>query len=430
MEKIIINGGKPLFGTVEINGMKNAATAIILANILVGDICVIENLPEISDVNVSLEILAAMGVKIRRINRNSVEIDSTYVKNGSSPYELVRKMRSSYYVLGAELGRFGHAYAAYPGGCDFGVRPIDQHVKGFEALGATVTTVEGGYIEATTQNGVRGNSIYFDCNTVGGTINIILAAVLAKGTTIVENAAREPHVVDVANFLNSCGAKISGAGTDTIKIRGVSKLHGCNYSIIPDMIEAGTYMIIAAATGGKLKINNIIPKHLESISAKLEEIGVEIEEDDDFLVVSRKGDLNRANIKTLPYPGFPTDLQPQICALLCFASGISMLNESIWDNRFRYVQELKRMGANIKVDGRTAVIEGGNALSGASVSAMDLRAGAALVIAGLAASGKTEIDGVYYIERGYCNLVEKLSEIGADIKKVYIPESNPYEIAT
>lgn len=428
MERIIMNGGNPLVGSVEVSGMKNAALAIIMANILVEDKCIIENLPDINDVKVSLDILQYMGMTIRRINRTTVEIDSTYVAAGSSPYELVRKMRASYYILGSELGRFGRAYTAYPGGCDFGVRPIDQHIKGFEALGATVS-VEGGYIEAITRNGVIGNNIYFDVNTVGATINVILAASRAKGTTVIENAAREPHVVDVANFLNTCGAKITGAGTDTIKIKGVAKLHGCSYAIIPDMIEAGTFMIAAAATKGMLRINNVIPKHLESISAKLEEMGVDIEEDDDFVIVSRKGDLERANVKTLPYPGFPTDLQPQMCALLCLANGISLLNESVWDNRFRYVQELKRMGANIKVDGRTAIIEGGMPLSGAQVRAMDLRAGAALIIAGLSTDSKTEIEEINHIERGYDNIVGKLHGVGADIKKIYIPEPEPYEKA-
>lgn len=430
MERIVIKGGNPLVGSIEVSGMKNAALAIIMANILVEDKCIIENLPDINDVTVSLEILQCMGMRIRRINRNAVEIDSTHVVAGSSAseYELVRKMRASYYILGSELGRFGHAYTAYPGGCDFGVRPIDQHIKAFEALGATVN-VEGGYIEVTAADGIIGNSIYFDVNTVGATINTILAASRAKGTTVIENAAREPHVVDVANFLNTCGAKITGAGTDTIKIRGVNKLHGCTYAIIPDMIEAGTFMIAAAATKGMLRINNVIPKHLESISAKLEEMGVDIEEDDDYVIVSRKGELNRVNVKTLPYPGFPTDLQPQMCALLCLANGISLLNESVWDNRFRYVQELKRMSANIKVDGRTAIIEGGVSLSGALVRAMDLRAGAALVIAGLSINGKTEIEDISHIERGYDNIVGKLRNVGADIKKIYLSESTSYEKA-
>lgn len=428
MEKIVINGGRPLNGSIEVSGMKNAALAVIYANILVGGKCIIENLPDISDISVSLEILQSMGMTIRNINRTTVEIDSTRCKCGSAPYELVRRIRASYYIYGAELGRFGRTRAALPGGCDFGVRPIDQHIKGFETLGAKVS-IDGGCFEAVTNGGLRGGNVYFDVNTVGATINIILAGVMAKGVTIIENAAREPHIVDVANFLNTCGAKISGAGTDTIKIKGVSSLHGCTYAIIPDMIEAGTYMIVAAATKGTLRINNVIPKHLESISAKLEEMGVDIEENDDYMVVSNDAPLNRINIKTLPYPGFPTDLQPQMCALLCLAHGTSILNESIWDNRFRYVQELKRMGASIKVDGNTAVVEGGTPLSGAVVKAMDLRAGAALVIAGLATEGRTEIEDIHYIERGYDDIVGKLASVGADIKKVYFPDAPVYEKA-
>ena len=428
MEKIVIGGGKPLNGTIEVSGMKNAAVAVIMASLLVEDKCILENLPNIIDVSVSLEILQCMGLKIRRLDRDTVEIDSTYAMRGSSPYDLVRKMRASSYLVGAELGRFGRAYVAYPGGCDFGVRPIDQHIKGFQALGATVT-VENGYIDARAENGLIGDNIYFDINTVGGTINVMLAAVKAKGITIIENAAREPHIVEVANFLNTCGAKITGAGTDTIKIRGVEKLHGCTYEIIPDMIEAGTYMIAAAASGGTVRINNVIPKHLESISAKLEEMGVDIHEDDDYMIVSRKGDLKRVNIKTLPYPGFPTDVQPPMCVLMCMAKGISMLTESVWDNRFRYVEELKRMGAHIKVDGKTAIIEGGTQLTGAAVRAMDLRAGAALVIAGLVARDTTEIENIYYIERGYDDMVGKLAAVGADIRRVYVPDPVVYERA-
>lgn len=427
MEKIIINGGKPLHGAVEVSGTKNAALAIIMANLLVEDVCVIENIPVINDVAVSLEILQTMGVKIRMISKNTVEIDSTHAVGGTSPLDLVRKMRASYYLLGAELGRFNRAYVGYPGGCDLGVRPIDQHIKGFEALGATVT-VEGGYIEAVASRGLKANNIYFDCNTVGGTINVILSAVKAKGTTIIENAAREPHVVDLANFLNTCGARITGAGTDTIKIRGVEKLHGCTYAIIPDMIEAGTYMIAAAATCGSLRINNIIPKHLESISAKLIEMGVYVEEHDDYMIVSRNSKLNKVNIKTLPYPGFPTDLQPQMSILLCLADGVSYLTETIFESRFRYVEELKRMGAAIKVDGRTAIIEGGMPLSGAQVRALDLRAGVAMVIAGMSVNGKTEIEDIHHIERGYDNIVGKLCGVGADIQKVYIPEPISYEM--
>lgn len=429
MEKIVINGGKPLHGSIDISGMKNAAVAVIFATILTEDKCIIENLPDIIDVRVSLEILECMGVKIRRLKKDTVEIDATRCNGGTSPYDLVRKMRASYYLLGAELGRFGRAYVAYPGGCDFGVRPIDQHIKGFESLGAQVF-VEGGYIEAVSpRNGLHGSNMFFDINTVGGTINMILAAVRANGTTVIENAAREPHIVDVANFLNTCGAKIMGAGTDTIKIRGVQQLHGCTYAIIPDMIEAGTYMIAAAATGGCLRINNVIPKHLESITAKLQEMNVDVKVEDDYVVVSCKGKIHRANIKTLPYPGFPTDMQPQMCVLMCRANGISMLSESVWDNRFRYVEELKRMSATIKVDGKNAVIEGGAPLSGATVRATDLRAGAALIIAGLIAQGRTEIEDIYYIERGYDDIVGKLREVGADIRKVSLPDPVLYDRA-
>lgn len=398
MDKYIINGGKPICGSIETSGMKNSAVAILFGCLLINDTCIIENVPDIIDVAVSLEILSGVGVRIRRIGKNTIELDSTYAVGGTSSYELVRKMRASYYLMGAELGRFSSAYVAYPGGCDFGVRPIDQHIKGFECLGATVN-VEGGYVEANALGGLHGGNIFFDVTTVGGTINVILAAVKADGVTVIENAAREPHVVDLANFLNTCGARISGAGTDTIKIRGVKQLHGCTYAIIPDMIEAGTYMIAAAATCGNLRITNVIPKHLESISAKLVEMGVDVIEEDNYVIVSRRGPLDRVNIKTQPYPGFPTDLQPQICVLMCLANGVSYLNESVWDNRFRYVSELKRMGANIRVNGRTAIIEGGKPLSAAALKACDLRAGAAMIIAGLAASGTTEIDDIYYVER-------------------------------
>lgn len=425
MDKYIINGGKPLCGTIEISGMKNAAVAVLFACVLINDKCIIENVPDIIDVAVSLEILAGIGVKVRRVGRNTIELDSTHAVGGSSSYELVRKMRASYYLMGAELGRFGSAYVAYPGGCDFGVRPIDQHIKGFEALGATVD-VEGGYVDANALGGLRGGNVYFDVTTVGGTINVILAAVKAEGTTIIENAAREPHIVDLANFLNTCGARISGAGTDTIKIRGVKQLHGCTYAIIPDMIEAGTYMIAAAATCGNLRIENVIPKHLESISAKLEEMGVVVVEEDDVITVSRRGPLDRVNIKTQPYPGFPTDLQPQICVLMCLANGVSYLNESVWDNRFRYVSELKRMGASIKVNGKSAIIEGGRPLSAAALKACDLRAGAAMIIAGLATAGTTEIEDIYYVERGYDDIIGKLRAVGADISLRSIPETVPF----
>ena len=428
MDRYIINGGKPLVGSVEISGMKNAAVAVLFACLLVNDTCTIENVPNIIDVSVALDILAGIGVKVKKVSKNTVELDSTHAVGGMSSYELVRKMRASYYLIGAELGRFGSAYVAYPGGCDFGVRPIDQHIKGFEALGATVD-VEGGYVEANALGGLRGGNIYFDVTTVGGTINVILAAARSDGLTVIENAAREPHVVDVANFLNACGARISGAGTDTIKIRGVKQLHGCCYTIIPDMIEAGTYMVAAAATCGNLRIGGVIPKHLESVTAKLIEMGVDVVEEDDSVTVSRRDPLERVNIKTQPYPGFPTDMQPQICVLMCLASGVSYLNESVWDNRFRYVSELKRMGARIKVNGKTAIIEGGKPLSAAALKACDLRAGAAMIIAGLAAPGTTSIDDVYYIERGYDDVVGKLRSVGADITLQHVPDESVFNKA-
>ncbi len=419
-EKLIINGGKPLTGEIEVSGMKNSAVAIIFGTILTEDKCVIENLPDISDVTHSLSILQSVGAKIRRINKTTYEIDTRKIKPGSSPYELVRKMRASYYILGAELGRFGKAHAAYPGGCDFGTRPIDQHIKGFEALGAKID-VESAYIDAdATENGLVGANIYMDCVTVGATINIMLAACKAKGTTVIDNAAREPHVVDLANFLNASGANITGAGTDVIKIKGVEKLHGVNYAVIPDMIEAGTFMVAAAATKGDCLITNIIPKHVESISAKLIEMGVNVEEFDDSIRISRTGELNKISVKTLPYPGFPTDMNPQMCVLMCLAGGVSMLSEGVWDNRFRYVEELILMGADIKVDGKLAVIQGPTEFSAAPVKAVDLRAGAAMIIAGLVASGKTEIENIHHIQRGYEDIVGKLTKAGADIKLVTV----------
>ncbi|MBP5289508.1 MAG: UDP-N-acetylglucosamine 1-carboxyvinyltransferase [Clostridia bacterium] len=425
--KIIISGGKPLKGAIPVSGMKNAAVAIIFSTILTEDKCIIENLPNISDVKVSLDILSSVGVKVRQLGPNTVEIDSSVVNPGIAPYELVNKMRASYYLIGAELGRFGRAYVGLPGGCDFGIRPIDQHIKGFEALGCDVK-VEGGYIEAAAQNGIlRGSSVYMDVVTVGGTINVMLAAVRAEGYTEIENAAHEPHIVDTANFLNACGADIRGAGTDTIKIRGVKKLHGVTYTIIPDMIEAGTYMILAAATGGQLTVTNMIPKHVESITAKLEEMGVSIEEDGDSVTVSRRAPfLNHVNVKTLPYPGFPTDMNPQMCVLLSLARGTSHLTESVWESRFRYVEELKRMGARITVNGKTAEVEGTPSLRGARVRAVDLRAGIAMVIAGLAARGVTEIDEIHHIFRGYEDLISKLKAVGADIK-VIVPKATEYE---
>ncbi len=421
MEKILINGGTPLFGQVEISGSKNAALPIIFASVLVRDKCVLENIPSISDIKYSFDILRDIGAKIRLLDRNTYEIDCTDVEAGRSNYDLVRKIRGSYYLLGAEFGRFGCARVGLPGGCNFGVRPIDQHIKGFEALGGRVDT-EGGYVEIESDNGAVGANIYFDMSSVGATLNIMIAAVLARGTTIIENAAREPHIVDCANFLNSCGARISGAGSNIIKIKGVTELHGCTYSIIPDMIEAGSFMAAAAATGGSVRVNNVIPKHLESITAKLEEMGIMIEEFDDAVQVVANGKLKKTNVKTLPYPGFPTDMHPQMSALLCFAEGTSYLTESIFDNRFRYVEELRRMGAEIKVDGRVVVIEGGHELSPAPVIATDLRGGVAVMIAALATDGTTEISEVKLIERGYDNICDKLRALGADIKKVTYPD--------
>lgn len=421
MEKIVIDGGARLSGKVEISGMKNAAVAVIFACIAVADVCIIDNLPQISDVRQSLEMLSSIGAKIRAVGKNSVEIDTRKVKNKVVPIELARKMRASYYLAGACLARFGSAKVGLPGGCDFGSRPIDQHVKAFTAMGATVN-VGGGFMDAVTENGVKSAGIFFDCVTVGATINTIIASVLCDGVTVIENAAREPHIVDLANFLNYCGANITGAGTDVIKIKGVKKLHGCTYTIIPDMIEAGTFMVAAAATGGRLYIDNVIPKHLEAITAKLCEMGAEIEEYDDAVLVTRRGELLPANVKTLPYPGFPTDMNPQIATLMCLAHGTSHISETIWDGRFRYVDELRRMGAAIKVDGKLAVVEGGVPLTGTCVRAVDLRAGAAMVIAGLSCEGRTEIEDVHYIERGYDNIVSKLRSVGAKIKKINTPD--------
>ena len=409
---------KPLNGEIEISGMKNAALPIIYAALLVNGKCIIDNIPYVNDILLSLEILKHFGAKVTTVNRTCVEIDTTCVSKCDPPMELVRQMRASYYLLGAQLGRFGSAHVCYPGGDDFGVRPIDQHIKGFEALGATVD-VSGGYIDANAENGLFGANIFFDIVSVGATVNVMIAAAKADGVTIIENAAREPHIVDLANFLNTCGAQISGAGTDSIKIKGVRELHGCNYTIIPDMIEAGTYMVAAAVTGGTVKINNIIPKHMESISAKLIEMNVSVEEFDDYLVVTRDKPLAACNIKTLPYPGFPTDMQPQFGAALCLANGISRISEGVWDNRFRYMDELRCMGADVDVTVKSAVIKGSpDSLSGAAVRALDIRAGAAMIIAALGAHGRTEITGVDVIERGYVDIVGKLSAIGADIFKI------------
>lgn len=425
MTKYIVQGGKPLFGEVEISGAKNAAVAIIPAALLVDGVCRIENIPQISDVTMSLKILEQLGAGIRFINPHTVEIDCTHIHTTRTSYELSRKIRASYYLIGALLGRFGQAEVAMPGGCNFGgVRPIDQHVKGFTALGSKVV-VEGGFIHASAKEGrLRGANIYLDVVSVGATMNIMMAAVMAEGNTVIENAAKEPHIVDLANFLNSMGANIRGAGTDTIKIHGVERLIGGSYAIIPDQIEAGTYMAAVAAAGGQVLVKNIIPKHMDCITAKLVEMGVEVEEKEDTLLVRRTERLQKANIKTLPYPGFPTDMQPQITACLSLAEGTSLVTEGVWSSRYRYVDELKRMGANIQVDDKTAVVEGVDHLTGAPIQAYDLRAGAALVIAALAAQGRSEISNVQYIERGYEDIVSKLRAIGADIRAVEEPEEH------
>ena len=395
------------------------------AALLVDGVCRIENIPQISDVTLCLKILENLGANIRSMNRHTVEIDCRHIHSTRTNYDLARRIRASYYLIGALLGRFGQAEVAMPGGCNFGgVRPIDQHVKGFTTLGAKVT-VEGGFIRAATETGrLKGANVYLDVVSVGATMNIMMAAVMAEGITVIESAAKEPHIVDLANFLNSMGANIRGAGTDTIKIHGVERLTGGSYAIIPDQIEAGTYMAAVAATGGQVLVKNIIPKHMDCITAKLVEMGVEVEENEDTLLVRRSGKLQRTNVKTLPYPGFPTDMQPQITAVLTLAEGTSLVTESVWSSRYRYVDELKRMGAKIQVDDKTAVVEGVEYLTGAPIQASDLRAGAALVIAALAAKGRSEITQVHYIERGYEDIVSKLQALGADIQSVEEPDIN------
>ena len=416
MDKLIISGGKKLKGRVVISGAKNAAVAILPAAALCDEVCRIENVPNISDINLMCRILSDMGVNTKMINNNTIEIDPTHMISTSAPHGLMKNMRASSYLLGVLLGKFGEANVCLPGGCDFGVRPIDQHLKGFSALGAECN-LDGGIISVRADKLV-GAHIYLDVVSVGATINTMLAAVKADGLTVLENAAKEPHIVDLANFLNCMGADILGAGTDVIKIRGVKRLKGTTYSIIPDQIEAGTYMAIAAATKGDVIIENIIPKHLESITAKLDEMGVELSIEDDAIRVRCNIRVKSCNIKTMPHPGFPTDMQPQITALLSMADGTSMINEAVWDNRFRYIDELRRMGANISVDSRIAVVNGVDKLKGAPVKAVDLRAGAALILAGLCAEGETSIESIHHIERGYENIIEKLQNIGADIKKI------------
>ena len=419
MDRYIIHGGSTLNGEVEISGAKNAAVAIIPAALLVQGVCRIENIPQISDTDTLLTILAELGARVSYLNKSTIEIDCTNARYQDAPYDLMRKIRASYYLIGSMLGRFGSAKTTMPGGCNFGVRPIDQHIKGMRALGAEIN-VRGGYVYADAKDGrLHGARIYLDKVSVGATMNIMIAGVLAEGRTVIENAAREPHIVDLANFLNSMGADVRGAGTDTIKINGVDALHGGTYTIIPDQIEAGTYMVAAAATGGEVLVTNIIPKHMEGISAKLREAGAFVEEYEEAILVKGPAVLRRINLKTMPYPGFPTDMQPQFGVLMCLADGTSVITEGIYDNRFKYVNELRKMGAEIQVDGRVAVIEGGRRLTGAMVHACDLRAGAAMVIAGMVASGVTEIDDIHYIERGYERFVEKLNALGAEIEVRY-----------
>ncbi len=417
MDKLVIHGGKPLKGEVVVSGAKNAAVAIIPAALLVDGVCVIENVPNIKDVNIILDMLKTLGAKVEILSETSVKIDATKLTTYIAQRELASKMRASYYLLGALCGRFRRASVPPPGGCNFGIRPIDQHIKGFEALNCDIT-IKHGNVEVDAKN-MCGGHVYLDIVSVGATINIMLAAVLAPGVTIMENAAKEPHVVDVANFLNSMGANIKGAGTDIIKITGVEKLHGGTYGVIPDQIEAGTYMFAAAATRGDVLIKNVIPKHLEAITSKFVEMGVEVFEGDDEIRVKADGPLGRVNVKTLPYPGFPTDLQPPMVALLSTVKGTSIVTESVWDSRFQYVSELEKMGAKITVDGRVAVIEGGRPLTGASVRATDLRAGAGLVIAGLCSTGATVLNDIYHIDRGYESIEKKLSGLGADICRAH-----------
>ncbi len=418
MDQYLVHGGTRLEGKVEISGAKNAAVAIIPAALLVQGVCRIENIPQISDTDTLLTILAELGARVSYLNKSTIEIDCTHARYHDAPYDLMRKIRASYYLIGSMLGRFGSAKTTMPGGCNFGVRPIDQHIKGMRALGADIE-VTGGFVYAQARTGrLHGARIYLDKVSVGATMNIMIAAVLAEGRTVIENAAREPHIVDLANFLNSMGADVRGAGTDTIKINGVEALHGGTYTIIPDQIEAGTYMVAAAATGGEVLITNVIPKHLEGISAKLRETGTFVEEYVEGILVKGTGNIQRINLKTMPYPGFPTDMQPQFGVLLCLAHGTSVITEGIYDNRFKYMNELRKMGAEVQVDGRIAVIEGGRRLSGAPVHACDLRAGAAMVIAGMTASGITTIDDIHYIERGYERFVEKLNALGADIQVI------------
>lgn len=416
MEQYIIKGGNPLVGEVEIGGAKNAALGILAAAIMTDETVLIENMPDVNDTNVMLEAIAGIGATVQRVDRHTVKINGSTIRDLNIEYEFIKKIRASYYLLGALLGKYKRAEVALPGGCNIGSRPIDQHLKGFRALGADVD-IERGKIVAEAEH-LRGTHLYFDVVTVGATINVMMAAAMADGLTIMENVAKEPHVVDVANFLNSMGANIRGAGTDVIRIRGVKSLHKTEYSIIPDQIEAGTFMFAAAVTQGDVTVKNVIPKHLDATISKLIDIGCEIQESDDAVRVVANKRLHCTHVKTLPYPGYPTDMQPQIGVALALAKGTSTITESIFENRFKYLDELARMGANIKIEGNSATIEGVKKFSGARISALDLRAGAALCIAGLATDGITIIDDIKYIQRGYERFEEKLQSLGGVIERV------------
>ncbi len=427
MEKYIITGGKPLKGEVTISGAKNAAVALLPATVLANDVCVLENVPDISDIRKEIEILKQMGAKVNRISPSVLEIDTSTIDTVEVPTEIGVKFRASYYFLGSLLSRFGEGSVPMPGGCDLGARPIDQHLKAFTALGAE-EYIDYGIINVKAEN-LAGAHIFFDTVSVGATINAMLAAAKAKGTTILENVAKEPHIVDVANFLNTMGADIRGAGTDVIKIRGVEKMHGANYTVIPDQIEAGTFMVMAAATRGDIMIKNVTPEHLETVTNKLRATGAIVEEFDEAIHVVGVDEYKNTNIKTMPHPGFPTDLQQVMGVLLCLAKGTSIITESIWDSRFKYCDELNKMGANIKVEGRVAVFEGVEKLRPAPVKATDLRAGAAMVVAALCADGQSEVSEIQHVERGYMDIVKKIQGLGGDIVKVNIPEGDSYKQA-
>lgn len=416
MKLIKVRGGEKLYGDVYMSGMKNSALPIIFASILTGDKCIIENVPDVSDIALSFEILQLLGAKVSYDADSCVAvIDTAPLDKNIATYDIVSRMRGSTYLIGALLGRFKASHVGWPGGCDFGTRPIDQHIKGFEALGARVSFSEG-YINAVADGGLVGSNVYFDVQSVGATVNIMIAAVLASGTTVIENAAREPHIVDLANFFNTCGADITGAGTSTVKINGVKSLHGCTYSLLPDMIEAGTFMVAAAAAGGQVNVHNVIPKHVETVTAKLCEMGIDLDVHDDYITVRSDRRFRAAAVTTLPYPGFPTDMHPQFGALMSLADGVSSITENVWENRFKYLDELKKMGAEVDILKNKAIFSGQAHLKGAKINAVDLRAGAALIIAALAADGTSCISGVESIERGYFDIVGKLRSIGADIE--------------